>query len=1081
MDRDRSIPSLDQMAESVVQDGIKQQVSTTVQGEIKTRMFGASEEKKDSHATLSHKSDKIAKNLLALFRKSFNEEQCQKLGIEIKETSGGWFTSGSVDITVHASGDAKVGAGMQCSIQLPKLLDDLVSQYLAEKHERRAEDSFLSVNYKSFIARLIRQIVNAIYNRKLSRQEQILYLENLDEFLSLIRQEDALFASEQAQEASHLHFEGFLIEAQQRISDAAIELRTLTDAHQMHAWLTEWQLKIGEVLRIGVPWFHFAVQTKPVPKNLPDQLQKLGAAYQRQLEGHIKKRFDGCIKFKPERLKHWHKIKAMTQAELAKFYVGEEISETLLLDAVKKKRISWEQYYFYSLDSGYYTPDQLLWELLNNPDELPLSKAAIKDSLCYTKVLNLYRSSDPEEQHHWFLHLKSDLQLLHYPSARLIRICEEPETESTEALIVALSKLIETGSTSELEHSVPLGWHPGILREIQSLVTGDCPQIPRVWELLALIQQSQAKLSYVWNLLDLYRKLLPSTGELIGAIALGPHLQSCVELVNAHGRQLQASIFELNQLLRYGNHLQDSRQVGLQSILLQYPVSKFERSKAQNIRYWLKTENLRYRQGNQLFTAVAQTVRLSRELSQHCSPDVLMSRVKMSERLFNIADHLSGPILSEEAKQKRPSAQAVMHQFGTLVRSGITASQPISKDQKAKVGLTTPSADSFPLKDSVLTPPVTILIHSRTTLEVNDKMKEIKTHAFTIETLLTDTVISVLALLSDPKIESKVIQSKLELLITSKQEEFFTEFSKVKAQHADHEWIRFFHLRIGFLYSPLPQLENPKKFRWWYQNTITDRSLFFRSLCISCLTETIKQNPQNSIALERYQHFIFLEQESAHQECASRSAWFDRFRSQIRSKFNMWHIRTKQYGHETKRLVASDERPKNPELDRATTLQSSSLPQTETLVTDIKLETSRQPKSEVQVTSPIDLAPESLEWKQYQDILEKSSEQQKQIYCLLFFQAALLRIERSQLSISKNTYHAKQCHRVILLFLQVLKPTTLATSLLAVSLESLDETFKNNTSAVQHQFFVKKGKKLLESYSQVLLPAVESSSPMPNQ
>ena len=1070
MNSESEVLSSDRLNSGIIHEEIKHQVSSVLRDEIKVKILGAAEEKKSSATALSHKSDKIVKILLNLFKTIFDEEQCHQLGIEIKEIAGGWFTSGSIDITVHCSEEVKIGGGMQCSTQLPQLLDNLVSQYLTEKHERRAEDSFLSVNYKSFTARLINKIVNAIYNRKLTRQEQIFYLENVDEFISLIRQEDILFATEQAQEATQLHFEGFLLEAQQKINSAVIELRTSTDAHQLHTWLTEWQLKIGEILRGSVPWIHCIIQTKSIPKNISDQLQKLGSAYQRQLEAHISKSFEGCINFKQDRLIHYQKIKESTRIQLNKFYSDKEISQTLLIDAVNQKIISWEQYYFYNLDSEYYSADQLLWELLHYPEALPLSKTAVKNQLCYTKVLNLYRSFDEAEQHNLFLLLTADLQLSYFPAPRLIRRCEEAEIESTETLITELSELMNVDFIFGSQKFMQLQWRFGIIKEIFSLISeSECQQMTRIIELLNLIQQCQLKFSYVWNLLELYRKLLPSTGELIGGIALSPHLESCAELIYESGRKLQACIFELNQLVRYGNHLPDAKQDGLQTILLQHPISKFYRVKNQNIRYWLKSENLRYRQGTQLSIMVEYSIRLAKEFSQHCSPGIFIDQAKMSERLFSIADRLSIPVLSKSAQHSRLKSQAVMHQFDSLVSSSIVLSHTSHSLDVTK---------NLEIKEEKNLKPI---------LEIKASKNLSKVHVTTLEKFLRDLANLSLKLLdNDPKVEDSIIQNKLNELINHHQEKFFEAFSQVYALLPPREWMAFFYLKIGFLYYPLPKLENPSWFKWWYRHSIADRNLFFRSLCTAYITEDVKQKAQTAIVYQRYQQFIFQEQARYFHEQSRYSNWFDRFRCHIKNKFILWGIHLTQTIHETKSIFSDKEIKREipqekiilNEIKKISEVKETKVP-VKKIVEIAEPTAGDESKLTLPLTSPIDLIPESTEWINYHDILMESSDNQKKIYCLLFFKTALFKIEQNQLSIAKNIEHAKQCHLLIVLFQKAIKSTSLYTSLLGISLESLDETFKEKTSIVKHKFFVQTGTRLLEKYKEELLFTEPSSLSAP--
>ena len=268
----------------------------------------------------------------------------------------------------------------------------------------------------------------------MSSQEHIHYLECLDGWISLIRQDKKLFNQKKNHDAHDQHFESFLLEVQRKIITEIDTLRLRTDAHQVHKWLTDWQDELRVMLRNSVLWWHTAIHTQPVPKNLYEQLEKLGAAYQRHLELQFMQATDGRIKIAPERLKHWQQQKTITLKKLQS-YTHHEITDTVLKQAAEEKVISWEEYYFYNSSEGYYTALQLLWELLYHSKELPLSATAIKDELCYEKVLDCYRTSDDATKHHWFLCLLADIQLAHSMTPRLIELCEQKDTTSKAPLM----------------------------------------------------------------------------------------------------------------------------------------------------------------------------------------------------------------------------------------------------------------------------------------------------------------------------------------------------------------------------------------------------------------------------------------------------------------------------------------------------------------------------------------------------------------------------------------------------------------------------------------------------------------------
>ena len=343
-----------------------------------------------SETTLHLKHNTLGKTILELLKKAFDDKQRQQLGIDIHITPDGWFKTGHIEFKVHTSSDIKSGGTHN---RLPRLIQTDTEQYLAEKNQRRADTSLFAVRYKSVIAKLIQQLTNAIYHRQLSSQEHIHYLECLDSWISLIRQDKNLFNPKKNHDAHDQHFESFLLEVQRKIITEIDTLRLRTDAHQVHKWLTDWQDELRVTLRNSVLWWHTAIHTQPVPKNLYEQLEKLGAAYQRHLELQFMQATDGRIKIAPERLKHWQQQKTITLKKLQS-YTHHEITDTVLKQAAQEKVISWEEYYFYNSSEGYYTALQLLWELLYHSKELPLSATAIKDELCYDKVLDCYRTSD---------------------------------------------------------------------------------------------------------------------------------------------------------------------------------------------------------------------------------------------------------------------------------------------------------------------------------------------------------------------------------------------------------------------------------------------------------------------------------------------------------------------------------------------------------------------------------------------------------------------------------------------------------------------------------------------------------------
>ena len=675
---------------------------------------------------------------------------------------------------------------------------------------------------------------------------------------------------------------------------------------------------------------------------------------------------------------------------------------------------------------------------------------------------------------------------------RLIELCEQKDATSKATLISQLCTHIKQFADAKWLQTIPESWHPGILTEIDSLLKTPCPQTARAIALLSNIKRYQAQLTHVCGSLELYRKVLPNTGEIIGALALGQHLQGAVHLVKQCGGQFEKDILELNQLLRFGA----KDQPGLQTIVLQHQVAWYERTKSQAISTWLSTEKERQQQGIVLSDALRKCISKAHELTQHCSPAVLMERASSTEQLFLIADEISTPFLPLKDEKESSPGQKIMHEFKNLVSTKVATID--DKTPASRVSITPPAACNTAVIPLVVQSSINPIL-----------LAPLQTCALTILS----------------KLQQGTLIKLDEVLTAAQQEIFFTTLSALYATHTSEQWSELLHKQFGIAWSPLPQLIAPTRFLWWYRHSVKDRALFFRALCLSTLINHLKENTTLFTHIQQQlQQLLVQEHENAELHYQSHSSWLDSFHCRIRAKYKTWQNKLQEYLVFIPQLSVSkpeaasvidqaitstkpqahilieaipttissmDEKslsfPPSPELKETAT--------NSTLVKSVRVEqknisnqsvsslphlTQSSPRREeakkkIEPVVPVPSVPslslplQSLDWKEYQQQLIESADSRKQHFCLTFLVTVLSRIKSGTLDLNDSTQQ-QQFHQAISLFWYVIKSTELANTNYGVHFESMQsDTFTKLSGKMQQHFFVTKTPRIIEVYEPTLL------------
>ena len=256
------------------------------------------------------------------------------------------------------------------------------------------------------------------------------------------------------------------------------------------------------------------------------------------------------------------------------------------------------------------------------------------------------------------------------------------------------------------------------------------------------------------------------------------------------------------------------------------------------------------------------------ELTQHCSPAVLMERASSTEQLFLIADEISTPFLPLNDEKESNPGQKIMHEFKNLVSTKVATID--DKTPVSRASIAPPAACSTAVIPLVVQSSINPIL-----------LAPLQTCALTILS----------------KLQQGTLIKLDEIFTVAQQELFFTTLSALYATHTSQQWSELLLKHFGIAWSPLPQLIAPTRFLWWYRHTIKDRALFFRAVCLSTLINHLKENPTLLTHTQQKQLQQLLVQEHANAELhyQSHSSMLDSFHCKIRAKYKTWRNKLQEY------------------------------------------------------------------------------------------------------------------------------------------------------------------------------------------
>lgn len=338
--------------------------------------------------------------------------------------------------------------------------------------------------------------------------------------------------------------------------------------------------------------------------------------------------------------------------------------------------------------------------------------------------------------------------------------------------------------------------------------------------------------------------------------------------------------------------------------------------------------------------------------------------------------------------------------------------------------------------------------------------------------------------------DSKTISMQWDQLLEKEQEKFYSQFAKIRDKATEEIWIHFFQTKVGFLFSPLPDVEKPEKLSWWNRFIFVDRTLWFTILALSAITNRAKlfNNRLTPKQLTHLQALIIQQQEKLQNMHDEQWAWLDPLRCHVKSKLAVSITRMRQLLQETQALPIIDEITTSLPIsadqksnDHTEQHSNSLVPkQHQATPTILPIEQKVDTVSPTPLNPPTSEIPQlpsvfrsEFKIRQYHDQLRQVSDFEKQRYCVAFFSGALIHMMQKpeQFSIANNPLIAERCQAMISLFWEIIKTTQLADSVLGVTLSSLTKSFAENSLAVQQHFFVKQAKSVVKQYKDLLPPS----------
>ena len=1045
------------MTRTDVREEIKNVAEESLAREIKDRLeekvLGLSDSIERSKAK-RFKADDKTKKVKELFEKYFKSEHFLKLGLQkINLKQGRWPWNSD-----EFEGDIEPDQEIKDAKRTRPSHDDAAQQslrelntYLTHKSKEREDSSIFAETYKTFLAMLCHKLIERVELLK-EKEQKLFFYRLFREFLTNIWEDSELLNPAVRGDKSRLHIEDFIFE-QMRITEERICYLSHEEASSaLMSWAETLDQELAALHMCGARTFHFLLQNKPIPDNLDKYLKTISSTYHRLLLPEDKKSSLGSpLKLINKNKKYWDKISQIAKRKLKEAKQSEPFELIKLTPLFQSGVLSLEEALSVNFND-YYTVDQCLYLVLYRPCDLPLSSSEQIDLFGTHEFLELYRTSkNPLSGFQW---LSWHIQEASYKLPAL-EVILQVNPENKEEFSHLLKDLVEqVKNLQQTSNFCPEISELGALPELKYAVSYQTQVLDEFENHLKKLQRHLHSLVLIRTLLTQYRQILPQTGELIGALAFQTDFTLLAQIAGQMIKEIQIESAHLLPLqgMGFSGSLDSSQTlvVSRQTSLLDI-VSGIKKPQ-EGLIAWRSHRALREKSLEDLEIRLSTSQNHLSKVHGYLSSKRVQKLAQRAKIQFNIARIMLSEGLSDHLSEQQRSGlkqgEAVITHWFKVIDTGLSEQKILPQaDDKFKE-----KKEKVERKQRIIEPVASISgnrvgFQSRE-IDLKEKMEPI-TQALELFIHKAHELL---------KTDSKELLSNWSNLLLTEQEVFFSKFLKAKNQFNDDMWIRFFKDKLGFLFSPLPQIQKPARFLWWYRHTIKDRQLFFSLLAVNTIISNAQKQPLTVFQKENLKKIVNFQKEIIDEQKEAAWSWFDSIHCYIKSKLSMSSVSFSQIMHEVIALPTFEAKSEEKAIKE---IQVES---------EIKKLTSSPLEFGMQFPTILhpECKPATQAWFAYEEKLKKISDLEKQRLIVTFFGSALFHIEQRKLSINNDIDMAIRFKAVILMFVEVIKTTKFIDSVLGVAISSLNKCFTENSQAVQHLFFIKQAKTIVKNYQELL-------------
>lgn len=1032
-------------------DDITSHAKKAVSGEIKNKLNQLSHEheiKESAQATFVATTE--VKKIISLFSQQFTADDIKILGLPpFLYQPGKWYLPWKKNSYIIDLEPSKLLADVK--ITRPDITNATLRSwrelktYLSDKLQRRNDNSIFAKPYKTLLAKLIHKYIERIElltDRILQHQ----FYTKLLEILDLIWNDDSLVSPDLREDQKHTHIAHFVhVEmelCELRICDLAFE----ETPHALEQWIDEIDKDLASLHLCGSRLFHLLVQGKPIPDNLEQQLQKIGHTYHRLLLGEQQNKKNQsseklCLHISKEKNNTLMKISKQAQKKL-QGQVPDILENRLSLAYLHK--LTLKEALFLDFN-GKLTADQCLYLALYEPNALLLSASQKTDLFGSKAFLQLYQTDTDINGFQW---LRRDIQQINdrlFPTLSILTAYDGQESDPEFQYHLNQLKIqIKMLQQSQLNMT-----NLGIFPELRTSMSYDKEILPIYCQYLALLQQQLYSLVLLRALLSQYKSLLPTLGEVIGALVFRSDLMVIGKEISQSIMLVQNCLLELIPLQGRGYLIvldEKDHPVKIKKSSLLNVINSVSKPSTSLIS-WRKQAPDRRKALHDLKLLSNNCLERIGQLPTKISSHRIEHLHKTVNRQFFLARTMLSVGLNEhtlqEHKTELKSSEKVMSKWLKNVESGI-------KEIKYNELSTTVTEDPQHLTKVSCT---STKIHAPFLSSTNSKPKS------SSATLISRKIFSPFEMLT--RFFEEVILTGLECLLKSenkevnwhnlfqsKQETFFTYWQSFRNAYDDQQWVGEIYYNYGFLFSPLPSCHKPKYFIWWHRHKIQDRTLLFNTLCFITLTKYLNENSLliNENCKNSWENLRMLHSKHHQQAYNERWSWLDGFQRNLKQKY--WSILQQL---STITLPETTNISTLPGVEPTISICAGETKDIMPCTNQLFLVSSQQDnngnrKHLLNLNNPS-------EWKQYETRFRQSDISHKIMMCLLFFQISLKNLTNGTLSF-RNPLQEQLCAQVINLFWQVFQ-IELLHHWLSTPIKQLDQIFieKKFRPEVKERFF----------------------------